>query len=250
MGGVRDPHIYRGADGKTFYMVATDMKSDNGWSSNHGIVLLKSTNLIDWTYSRYDLRSVSGFDSVTRMWAPQTIYDVAEKKYMVYFASIEPNTSAEVIYYAYANDDFTTLATPQILYRSSSSKCRLIDPDIIYVNETYHLFFKEYNDTSGKEGLKKVTSKSASKDYTNETDYLQPTSLAVEGSTVFELIDSNTYVLMYDLYANGGFELSESTDLLNFKVTTRRTSFNFTPRHGGVMQITAEEKAALLKKWG
>ena len=39
-GGVRDPHILRGADGKTFYMVATDMVSDNGWNSNRGMVLM------------------------------------------------------------------------------------------------------------------------------------------------------------------------------------------------------------------
>lgn len=50
-GGVRDPHILRGADGKTFYMVATDMVSAKGWSSNRGMVLLKSTDLVNWTHS-------------------------------------------------------------------------------------------------------------------------------------------------------------------------------------------------------
>ena len=40
---VRDPHILRGEDGKTFYMVVTDMRSSLGWSSNRGMVLLKST---------------------------------------------------------------------------------------------------------------------------------------------------------------------------------------------------------------
>lgn len=48
---VRDPHILRGEDGKTFYMVATDMKSSLGWSSNRGMVLLKSTDLINWQHS-------------------------------------------------------------------------------------------------------------------------------------------------------------------------------------------------------
>ena len=50
-GGVRDPHILRGADGKTFYMVATDMVSALGWSSNRAMVLLKSTDLVNWTSS-------------------------------------------------------------------------------------------------------------------------------------------------------------------------------------------------------
>ena len=48
-GGVRDPHILRCEDGKTFYMVVTDMVSANGWSSNRAMILLKSKDLINWT---------------------------------------------------------------------------------------------------------------------------------------------------------------------------------------------------------
>jgi sucrose-6-phosphate hydrolase SacC (GH32 family) len=44
---VRDPHILRCEDGKTFYMVCTDMRSSLGWASNRGMVLLKSTDLIN-----------------------------------------------------------------------------------------------------------------------------------------------------------------------------------------------------------
>ena len=36
---VRDPHILRCEDGKTFYMVATDMRPSLGWASNRGIVM-------------------------------------------------------------------------------------------------------------------------------------------------------------------------------------------------------------------
>lgn len=50
-GGVRDPHILRCEDGKTFYMVVTDMVSDNGWDSNRAMVLLKSTDLVNWNHS-------------------------------------------------------------------------------------------------------------------------------------------------------------------------------------------------------
>ena len=44
-GGVRDPHILRCEDGKTFYMVVTDMVSANGWDSNRAMVLMKSYDL-------------------------------------------------------------------------------------------------------------------------------------------------------------------------------------------------------------
>ncbi|WP_246001764.1 glycoside hydrolase family protein [Mucilaginibacter gracilis] len=49
-GGVRDPHIWRAHDGKTFYMVATDMNvSKNGWGANYGMVMMKSKDLIHWS---------------------------------------------------------------------------------------------------------------------------------------------------------------------------------------------------------
>ena len=86
-GGVRDPHILRGADGKTFYMVATDMVSALGWSSNRAMVLLKSTDLINWTSAVVNIQKrFAGNDSLLRVWAPQTIYDAKAKKYMIYFS--------------------------------------------------------------------------------------------------------------------------------------------------------------------
>src|SRR3954468_14842399 len=86
-GGVRDPHILRGADGKTFYMVATDMVSANGWNSNRAMVLLKSTDLINWTHSVVNIQNrFPGNENLLRVWAPQTIYDAKAGKYMVYFS--------------------------------------------------------------------------------------------------------------------------------------------------------------------
>jgi len=57
-GGVRDPHILRCEDGKTFYMVATDMVCGKGWNSNRGMVLMKSTDLINWTSATVHIPTV------------------------------------------------------------------------------------------------------------------------------------------------------------------------------------------------
>ena len=82
-GCVRDPHILRGEDG-WFYMVVTDMKSSLGWSSNRGMVLMRSKDLVKWQHhtihfpERY---KGTMFEHVTRVWAPQTIYDPKTKKY-------------------------------------------------------------------------------------------------------------------------------------------------------------------------
>ena len=87
-GCVRDPHILRGEDGKTFYMVVTDMKSSLGWSSNRGMVLMKSTDLINWTHSavNFPTKYPKKWRNVIRVWAPETIYDKDAGKYMVFYS--------------------------------------------------------------------------------------------------------------------------------------------------------------------
>ncbi len=70
-GGVRDPHILRGEDGKSFYMVATDMFTHrNGWDNNPGIVMLKSDNLLDWKHSIIGLEKLypKKFKNVKWVW--------------------------------------------------------------------------------------------------------------------------------------------------------------------------------------
>jgi hypothetical protein len=77
---------------------------------------------------------------------------------------------------------------------------------------------------------------------------LQQTTEAVEGAGVFKLINQNSWVLMYDCYMNGHYQFTSSSDLENFKfVQDTKTSGAFTPRHGTILPVTAQETAALMK---
>ena len=103
---VRDPHILRCEDGKTFYMVVTDMRSAYGWSSNRGMVLMKSTDLVNWTHSaiNFPTRYTKTWKNVIRVWAPETIYDRKAGKYMVFYSlRTSDHSSYDKIYYQYAN---------------------------------------------------------------------------------------------------------------------------------------------------
>jgi len=51
------------------------------------------------------------------------------------------------------------------------------------------------------------------------------------------------------MYTSGAYQLTTSTDLINFSVVTNPVSFDFTPRHGTVIPVTAAEKQALIRKW-
>ncbi len=245
-GGVRDPHIYRGPDGN-FYMVVTDMVSANGWDSNRGIVLLKSGNLIDWTSTAINIPTTfpDEFSDITRAWAPQTIYDDSAKKMMVYFSMKKPN-GIDIIYYSYANVNFTALETTpeQLFYSPTDNSC--IDGDILYKDGVYNLFFK----TEGNgDGIKKATSTKLTEGYELYDTYLDQSDTPVEGAGTFKLINSDTYILMYDVYTTEKYEFTKSTDLVNFKIENEGTSMNFTPRHGTVIPITQAEAETLSKKW-
>ena len=245
-GGVRDPHILRGADGRTFYMVATDMVSGNGWNSNRAIVLMKSKDLVNWTSSVVNFQKrFAGNEELKRAWAPQTIFDEKEGKYMIYF-SLKHGNDPDKIYYAYANKDFTDLETEpkQLFFSPDSSAC--IDADIVEKDGIYHLFFKG---ESGKPGIKLALSDKLTEGYELKDEHVQQTTDPVEGAGVFKLNNGAGYILMYDVYTKGRYQFTQSSDLEHFRLIDNEISMDFHPRHGTVMPLTRKELKRLLAKW-
>lgn len=270
---IRDPHIIRAEDGKTFYMVLTDMRSDEGWQSNDGLILMKSTDLIHWQHIAIDFPTrfpeIQEFnaDNLHAVWAPQTIWDPVAKKYMIYYSigrhDIEYPTSDRrfnqpyfKLYYSYANEDFTDISTPKLLFDFGKAS---IDGDIVYdkANKEYVLFFKDEGRSvinplgpnggwRTRQGIMRATSKSVTGPYITEWRHLQkPGQFPVEGSSVFPLIGSDEFILMYDCYANGHYQFCKGNlkDFTYVKDTPTRGTF--TPRHGSVIHITDAERKRL-----
>lgn len=247
-GGVRDPHILRCEDGKTFYMVVTDMVCGNGWDSNRAMVLLKSTDLVTWSHSVINIQKrYPNQEYLKRVWAPQTIYDREKGRYMVYW-SMKYQDGPDVIYYAYANDEFTDLVTdPKALFLPREKKS-CIDGDIVYKDGTYYLFYK----TEGHgDGIRVATTRSLTSGQWEESDdYKQQTPESVEGAGTFKLIGQDKYILMYDVYKKGGYQFCETTDLQHFTAVDDKVDMNFHPRHGTVIPITQEEYDRVVARWG
>lgn len=243
-GGVRDPHILRAQDGKTFYMVLTDMTSSKGWNSNRAMVLMKSTDLINWTSSVINIQQkYKNQEDLLRVWAPQTIYDPAVNKYMVYW-SMKHGEGPDIIYYAYANAGFTDLeGEPKVLFMPKNKKS-CIDGDIIYKNGIFHLFYK----TEGHgDGIRKaMTDSLGSGVWIEQPGYKQQTNEAVEGSSIFKLINTDAYILMYDVYKKGKYQFCESRDLDVFKAIDTKISMDFHPRHGTIIPVTRRELQKLV----
>lgn len=246
-GGVRDPHILRGEDGKTFYMVATDMcTAKNGWTPNYAMVLFTSNDLVNWHSHVVNIpERFPALSTASKVWAPQTIYDAQKKKYMIYW-SMSFGDGPIKIYYAYANKDFTDLETTpeQLFYSPDNTTC--LDADIIYHAGKYHLFLKA---TGAHPGIKQAVSDQLTTGYVFSDKRLEQTDEEVEGSGVFKLNHSNTWILMYDIYRKGKYQFTKSQDLENFVAIDDEVTMDFHPRHGTIIPITAKETAVLKRKW-
>ncbi len=248
-GGVRDPHILRCEDGKTFYMVVTDLYVPNmGWQ-NTAMILMKSTDMVNWESSVIDIPKTytEEFGEVNRVWAPQTIYDKEAGKYMVYF-SMRKNEEIDIIYYAYANKDFTALesAPKQLFFSPTNNAC--IDADIVEKDNKYYMFFKSEN---GNPGIKLAISDKVSEGFEMVgPERVDKEKNNVEGSGVFKLNNSDEWILMYDVYLDGKYQFTKSKDLMNFEVIDHAVSMNFHPRHGTVLPITGTEMKRLVSKFG
>lgn len=262
MGGLRDPHILRGEDG-CFYMAVTDMRSSLGWNSNRGLVLMRSRDLINWTHATVHFPTRykgTMWAKVTRVWAPQTIWDPdyenadgTRGRYMVYFSLVTSDSSIpyDKVYYCYVNDDFTDfIGEPRYFYDRGAAT---IDMDIVY-NESdglYHAIFK--NDVTS--GIAQVTARRLTPEegqedgsqWSEPSGNLQQTTVAVEGGGLFKLINQDKWILMYDCYSSGYYQFCSSPDLQNFTFEKNtKTSGAFTPRHGTVIPLTQAETDALL----
>ncbi len=247
---VRDPHILRCEDGKTFYMVCTDMRSSLGWSSNRGMVMLKSTDLINWQHTaiNFPTRYTKTWKNVTRVWAPETIYDHQAKKYMVFYSlRTSDEDSFDRIYYQYANADFTDLeGEPQWLFDAGNAT---IDGDIVYNpdDQLYHLFYKQ---ESGR-GIYQAVAKQLTDKWQMIEGNVEQTQESVEGVGVCRTIDGKSWIIMYDCYRDKHYQFCKSSDLKTFQfVQNTETKGSFTPRHGTIIPITRAEKARLLKAFG
>ncbi|MCR4874604.1 MAG: glycoside hydrolase family 43 protein [Clostridia bacterium] len=235
----RDPFIFRAND--KYYIIATDMKSDLGWNSNYSMVIWESTDLINWTNERIiNIREHEGFEHSCRVWAPEVIYDSEVNKYMVYWANCLDTDWKTYMVYAYLNDDFTDVGEIKTLYQSASGH-DAIDGDIVYVNDTYYLYFKDENEKR----IKYVTSKNVTGPYVeSENMDVTTTNKDVEGCCTYNIVGTDTYVMIMDQYDKNKYYMQSTTkdSMVEFKqVRSTDYNFKFSPRHGSMLIISKEE---------
>jgi hypothetical protein len=269
--GIRDPHLIRGPD-NGFYLAMTDLHifakqkgyrttewerdgKEYLWGNNRALVLMKSTNLIDWSHTivRVD-KAFAGLEDIGCAWAPETIYDEKRGKLMVYFTMRFKNGNNR-LYYAYVNDEFTKLETkPELLFQYPTDR-NYIDADITQVGDNFHMFYVPHD---GVPGIKQAVSDSINSGYVYDSKYYDPEPKACEAPHVWKRIGQDKWVLMYDCYGiqphNFGF--SETADFNTFtnlgrfnEGAMKATNFQ-SPKHGSVIHLTNKEARRLADHWG
>ncbi len=269
----RDPYVFKAGD--YYYLICTDMDASTGgqheeWNGDTCFVIFKSEDLMNWyqisVFSSTELGSIEctdnttrDFSSTIRAWAPEVIYDESTGKYLLYWANFFSDWYASV-FGVYLNDDFTDFDTESEVYEmyhsintENGADTAAIDADIIEYSGTYYMFYKD--EAEGEIGC--VTSDTLTGPYSQDT-YIDVTtgvsSVAVEGCQVYQIGNSDYYVLMMDEYNNGTFVfgITDSLDELDFEgMNTEDYSLSgFSPRHGSVIQISNEEYEALVNSGG
>lgn len=243
---VRDPYIFKGQD-DFYYIVGTDMKCEEGWLSNHSLVTWKSKDLITWTDETIiDIRDFDGdFKTTTRAWAPQVMWDEQKQKYMFYWAHSDEKNDVAQMYYAYS-DDMKTITEPKPMYVRPG--IQTIDGDIGYNKKTgeYYLYFKHDEDQT----IAYVKSKKLNGPYNEPCVVVSLAKTGVEGSEIYNINGTDTWVMVMDEYGTDRFFMQQTTDFENFKVIKSEDySMSFNPRHGSICAITDEEYQKLLVRF-
>lgn len=271
--GIRDPHIYRAPNGK-FYIAMTDLhvfgkqkglrttqweRPDRyGWGNNRGLVLMASDDLIHWTHhvARIDKLFPEKLGEIGCAWAPQTIWDPAVGKPMVYFTIREKAGERTKMYYSYADEAFTTLETePQLLFEYPDNKIQVLDADICPMPDGR--YFMTYVSQENPGGIKYMISDRINHFDDYHAEQIDDERSGCEAPNVWKRIGEKKWVVMYDVYSvhphNFGFV--ETTDFKTFKPLGR---FNegvmkikgvVSPKHGSVIHITKAEAKRLENYW-
>lgn len=261
--GVRDPHITRGPDGG-FYLAMTDLHifgqragfrtnqwerpaEKYGWGNNRALVLMKSYDLIHWTHSDFRVdKAFPELGDIDCSWAPETIYDEAKGRMMIYF-TIRYNNKNANIYWSYTDDAFTRLETKPEMITDIGG----IDGDITKVSDKFHLFYV------ADAKIRHAVSDQINQGYKAEPQRIDPNTVSTEAPNLFKRLGTGTYVLMYDVYGarpnNMGF--SETTDFITYTNIGRfnegvmKTVGFERPKHGAVTYLTREELKAVAAHW-
>ena len=206
--------------------------------------------------ARIDKLFPEKFGEVACASAPQTIWDPAVGKPMVYFTIRQKAGGRTKLYYSYANEDFTTLETePQLLFEYPDNSIQVLDADICPMPDGR--YFMTYVSQENPGGIKYMISDRINHFDDYHAEQIDTERTGCEAPNVWKRIGEKKWVVMYDIYTirPNNFGFVETSDFKTFKPLGRfgegkmkMTNF-VSPKHGSVIHITKAEAKRLEQYW-
>lgn len=241
---MRDPCIIRGAD-NLFHMVWTVSWNDRG------IGYASSKDLVHWSEQQF-IPVMAEEDSARNAWAPEMIYDTANKEYMIYWATTirgkypaDPGVEAGYnhrIYYT-TTKNFKTFGPTKMLYDKGFN---VIDATIVPDGKSFIMFLKDETPKPvPQKNIRIATSSRLTGDYSSPTAPITGNYWA-EGPTAIKIGDN--WIVYFDKYRDHKYGAVSSTDLVNWTDISDKISFPSGTRHGSVFTITQKEFATFFNQ--
>lgn len=262
----RDAFMAKDKQRNCWYIVTTDLydSADEGTSMllNYSIGMFKSYDLINWTYSRQDMKEyltanpptdiydntgtqLLTADKVSRVWAPQIIF-IDGDAYIYYAVGNTDNDDCDHFYISKANDDFTAITSFQMLYGANKVD-NVLDADIKYLetDSLYHMSYRDYaegdiRDITTEDLLNPVWSDPVTS-FTDGSGY--------EASSVFRRINDDTWNVGNVNYSSDiGFHFHTADAMLRNLQSADDMTGHLSPQHGSFVYVTQTEYE-ILQAW-
>lgn len=262
--GTRDAYLGRGQRDDEYFITVTDMSNIRSGSwTNHGIALLRSTDLIHWESASFDFhkgksifsdpeatvtdgyKTDAEYAKINQVWAPQFMWlpdaNNGQGAYMVYYSILSTNSGDNHarIFYSLADRDFKTLTQPRVFYDPGYA---VIDTDIL-LNEydgLYHMMIKK---EGSETGIFEYTSPTLFDATWTEVMHMNAENgAAVEGPTQIRRIDEDIYNLSYMRYdSEYRYKVVDLDHMgLNYSSSSPLAGDgNF--QHGSIITVTQQE---------
>lgn len=262
----RDAFMAKDKKRRCYYIVTTDLygSRDGGTSmlENYSIGMFRSYDMINWTYTRCDMKQyltehpvtdifdntgtrLLTADKVSRVWAPQIIF-IDDDPYIYFAMGNTDNGDCDHFYISKANDDFTGITSFSLLY-GANQQDNVLDADINYV-ETDGLYHMSYRDYAAN-GILDITTKDLLQpEWSTPVSSFQDGS-GYEASSVFRRINDDVWNVGNVNYGNNiGYHFHTADAMLRNLQPAPAMSGHLSPQHGSFVYVT-ETEYSLLQVW-
>lgn len=238
---MRDPCLVLGPDG-VFHMVWT-----TGWEGRD-IGIAHSKDLINW--SEQQAISVMAHEpTALNCWAPEIIYDAAQKQYVIFWATTIPGKFPETagsagkgrnhrIYYV-TTKDFKNYSRAAVFYDGGFN---VIDATVVQDGARFVMVVKDETEfPAPKKNLRLATSDKATGPYSAAAAPF--TRDWVEGPTVLNV--NGSWIVYYDMYRDHRYGAVKTRDWRTWEDITEKLEMPAGARHGTMFPVKAEVLAKL-----